>query len=135
VYINNTLVTQNETKKNGLNSTNVSELKNIISVCQKIHDAAQAFMSQAKSDKDWNTILSDADRVTARASDVLNADYGSSTTSGTSTTYGNGYDGTNTVSTPTGQSPNGINATNTTPVTPPKTSNATPTKPKPKTGP
>jgi hypothetical protein len=86
VVINNSLVTQTTSRKNGLSDSNRSELQNFISVCQKIHDAAEAFLPLAKTDKDWSTIISDADRVAARASDVLNADYGGTTTSGSTVT-------------------------------------------------
>jgi uncharacterized phage infection (PIP) family protein YhgE len=92
IYVNNTLVSQTVTKKNGLSDSNKSELSNIIQVCQKIHDAANSFMSLAKSDKDWTTVLSDSDRVAARASDVLNADYGQAVSTGsTDTTTIGGY--------------------------------------------
>jgi hypothetical protein len=86
VMINNTMMTQTTSKKNGLSDSNKSELQNIISVCQKIHDAAEAFLPLAKSDKDWSTIISDSDRVAARSSDVLNADYGVATSSGSTVT-------------------------------------------------
>jgi hypothetical protein len=95
IVINGSLVTQNSTRKNGLSDSNKTELNNIISVCQKIHDAAQSFLPLAKSDKDWNTIISDSDRVAARASDVLNADYGGTTTNGSTVTdNGPGLGGT-----------------------------------------
>ena len=126
MYVNNELITQTVTKKNGLTDSNTTELKNIISVCQKIHDAAEAFMSMAKTDKDWSTILSDADRVSGRASDVLSADYGTSTSSSSSTSI-NGLD-------PSQQAAlqNQFPGANTTPIVPPKRSNA---PSKPKTGP
>ncbi len=68
VYINNTLVQQTTTKKNGLSEANKSYLNDAIATAQKIHDAATVFMSVAKTDKDWSTILADADRVAGRAS-------------------------------------------------------------------
>jgi len=123
MYINNTLVTQTVTKKNGLSDSNKLELKNIIDICQKIHDAAEAFMTLAKTDKGWSTILSDADRVASRASDVLNADYGTTTTTGTNLTT----DTTNGLGGVTNQTPqfpgNDLSAQNTQPNTPPKRSN------------
>jgi hypothetical protein len=128
VYINNALVTQNVTKKNGLTQSNVSELKNIIAMAQKIHDAANAFMTMAKSDSGWNTILSDSDRVAGKASDVLSADYSDTTTTTNNGTTG-GYaipPGTQ-LGAPNNQvgvGGNGINAQNTTPNPPPKKSNA-----------
>jgi hypothetical protein len=83
-------------------------------------------MSMAKTDKDWSTILSDADRVSGRASDVLSADYGTSTSSSSSTSI-NGLD-------PSQQAAlqNQFPGANTTPIVPPKRSNA---PSKPKTGP
>jgi len=90
VVINNSLVTQTTTRKNGLSDSNRTELNNIISVCQKIHDAAESFLPLSKSDKDWSTIISDADRVASRASDVLNADYGGTTSSGSTVNDGGG---------------------------------------------
>jgi uncharacterized phage infection (PIP) family protein YhgE len=128
LYVNNTLVTQTITKKNGLSDNNKSELNNIIQTCQKIHDAANAFMSLAKSDSGWTTILSDSDRVASRASDVLNADYGQAVSSSSSTDSGfSGYQQTGVLN----QFPGGY--TNTTPAIPPKRSNV-PTKPKTGTG-
>jgi hypothetical protein len=134
IMVGGIMETVNQTRKNGLSMSNTNELKNIVSVCQKIHDAAQAFMSQAKSDKDWNTILSDADRVAGRASDVLSADYG--TGSGTGSTIDtSGYNGIPNAQYPGGMNVGvnggGVTATATATAGPPKTSNATPTKPKP----
>jgi len=128
VYINNSLMTQTVTKKNGLSDSNKTELKNIISVCQQVHDAAEAFMAMAKTDKDWSTILSDADRVSGRASDVLNADYGQAVTSSSADTT-TGLDPSQ-QSGLNSQYPGGmgINASNVTQTPPPKRSNA-PSKP------
>jgi len=130
-YVNGALVTENVTKKAGLSQANISELKNIIAMAQKIHDAGNAFMAMAKSDSGWNTILSDSDRVAGKASDILSADYSDSTTTtggGTTEGYGipagNQFGGGNQV----GVSGNGVNAQNTTPTPPPKKSNA-PTTP------
>jgi hypothetical protein len=136
-YVGGQIVTQEMTHKVGLTGDNQSELKNIVSVCGKIHDAAEAFISVSKSDKEWSSILSDADRVAGRASDVLSADYGSSTidNSGVSITDGNGIT--------TLQQTNGIQAggqsgqfpTNTpTPTVPKKTNPTNPNKPKSGTG-
>jgi hypothetical protein len=125
VYVNNSLVTQSVTKKNGLTQSNTSELKNIIDMAQKIHDAANAFMAMAKSDSGWSTILSDADRVAGKASDVLSADYSdTTTTTGNSSTEGYGIPPGNQF----GVSGGGVNAQATTPTPPPKKSNA-PTTP------
>jgi hypothetical protein len=91
--INNQYVNQNVAKKNGLTPSNTTELQNIITQAQKIHDAADSFMTMAKNDKDWGTIVNDADRVAGRASDVLNADYGtpvSQTDTGLNTGYSTG---------------------------------------------
>jgi hypothetical protein len=87
VVINGQYVTQNVSQKNGLTQSNKNELNSTIATCLKIHDAAEVFLPLAKSDKDWGAILNDADRVAGRASDVLNADYGSATSN---TTYDNG---------------------------------------------
>ena len=108
VVINNSFVTQTVSKKNGLSDSNRSELNNIISVCQKIHDAAESFLPLAKTDKDWTTVITDSDRVAARASDVLNADYGSATSTGSTVTdTGVGSSSTNTGTSGTGLGING----------------------------
>jgi hypothetical protein len=128
--VNNSLVTQNVTRKNGLTQSNMSELKNIIQMAQKIHDAANAFITMAKNDSGWSTILSDSDRVAAKASDVLSADYSDTTTSTNGADGAIGYDippGTQFPGSTTGVQGSGINAQNTTPNPPPKKSNA-PTK-------
>jgi hypothetical protein len=131
------VVTQEMTHKVGLTGDNQSELKNIISVCGKIHDAAEAFISISKSDKEWSSVLSDADRVAGRASDVLSADYGTNTTDNSGVSIGDG-NGINTL-----QQSNGIQAggqsgqfpVNTpTPSAPRKTNPTNPNKPKSGTG-
>jgi hypothetical protein len=125
IYVNNSLVTQSVTRKNGLTQSNSSELKNIIDMAQKIHDAANAFMPMAKSDTGWSTILSDADRVAGKASDVLSADYSdTTTTSGSPSTEGYGIPPGNQF----GVGGNGVNAQVNTPTPAPKKSNA-PTNP------
>jgi hypothetical protein len=105
-------VTKQTVHKAGLSQSNKSELQNIISTCDKIQPAAQAFMQSAgNEDKDWAAITADATRVGSRAKDVLNADY-------TDT-----YSQDNTNSTMTGQpSP----YTTPQPYTTPRTTPATP---------
>jgi hypothetical protein len=135
-YVNNQIITQQTTHKIGLTSDNRTELNNIISVCQKIHDAAEVFISISKSDKDWSSILSDADRVAGRASDILSADYSTDLSGGTAVIDTSGI---NTYQQGT-QYPNGTQYPTNSPVPAGnKTSNATPTQPpktpgKPKSG-
>ncbi len=101
VVINGQYVTQNISKKNGLSGQNRRDLGDDITTCQKIHDAAEVFMPLAKSDKDWGAILNDADRVAGRASDVLNADYGSAVSDLGGTSVNTGLNGQFNQTTPT----------------------------------
>jgi hypothetical protein len=70
------IVNQTVTGKNGLTDSNRADLQSIVATCAQIRDAAQAFGPLADNDKDWLSILADADRVAGRASDVLNTQYG-----------------------------------------------------------
>lgn len=83
MVVNGSYVTENITRKNGLSQQNKNELGDMITLAQKIHDAANVFMSVAKTDQGWSTILSDSDRVAGRASDLINADYGQTLTTTT----------------------------------------------------
>jgi hypothetical protein len=122
LLVNGQYVTENISRKNGLSDANRTELKNDIATCSKIHDAAEVFIPMAKTDKDWPAILSDADRVAGRASDILNADYGQTTSQENPGGYNSGSY--------TGQ-PLGGTGIPTTPVTPPKPPKpTTPTTPK-----
>jgi hypothetical protein len=133
VIMNNVWVTQTVTKKNGLSDNNKNELSNMIEMAQKIRDAAGVFMSVAKTDQGWSTIQSDADRVAGKASDVLNADYGTAVTSSDSTDLNPGYGIPGGNQFGTGINGGGVNAQVTQPVPPPKTSNA-PSRPNTGTG-
>jgi hypothetical protein len=121
--INNTLVNQTTTKKNGLSENNKTELSNMIVMAQKIRDTAGVFINVAKTDQGWTTIQSDADRVAGKASDVLNADYGDAVTSSnsTDTTPGYGIPAGNQFG--TGINNGGINTGVAQPAVPPKVSN------------
>jgi hypothetical protein len=123
-YVNNTLITQTVTKKNGLSDSNKTELNNMITTAQKIRDAAGVFMNVAKTDQGWTTIQSDADRVASKASDVLNADYGVAVTSSDSTDMQPGYGIPGGNQFGTGINGGGVNAQVTQQGAPPKTSNA-----------
>jgi hypothetical protein len=87
-YSNNTPI------KAGLTEGNKKELNDIIHTCQQIQDAANAFSQSAASDKDkdWASVTSDANRVSSRANDLLNANYSDLTNpSNYNSVYGNGY--------------------------------------------
>ncbi len=138
VVINNSLMTQTTSKKNGLSDSNKAELNNIISVCQKIHDAAEAFLPLARSDKDWTTLISDSDRVASRASDVLTADYGTATSTGSTVTDNgtNGGIGVGIDNNPLGGNPLFPSGTTpTTPQQPARPATGTPSKPDAPTAP
>ncbi len=75
-YGNGILYNQTISQKNGLSQQNRTDLQSMIDLCQKIHSAAQTFAQASKDDKDWLTIMNDADRVSGRANDVLTASYG-----------------------------------------------------------
>jgi hypothetical protein len=77
VMINGNPFTQNITRKNGLSPANQQELKDDIDTCNKIQQAANDLSQLAKNDKDWAPVMNDADRVSGKAKDVMNADYGS----------------------------------------------------------
>ncbi len=81
--VNGQPVQQTVTGVNGLTPRDQSELRDIIDSSNKIRDAAQTFMplAAAGTDKDWGTVLNDAARVAGRASDVLNANYSSTSVS------------------------------------------------------
>lgn len=70
---------QSTQRKNGLSQPNKSELNDIITTCEQIQSAATAFTPSAKDDRGWAAITSDSTRVSSRARDVLNADYGDMT--------------------------------------------------------
>jgi hypothetical protein len=57
-----------------LSDDNRTELKNMIDLCDKIHQAADTFMSMGAADKDkqWAAVISDAARIVGRANDMLN---------------------------------------------------------------
>jgi hypothetical protein len=141
-YINNTLINQQTTRKTGLTSDNRTELTNIVSVCQKIHDAAEVFISISKSDKDWSPILSDSDRVAGRASDVLSTDYTTDLTGGTGVidtsglnTYQNTYQqGGAGISTSVTTTAPPTNVTPPTPPAAPPKKPVSPIRPKPGSG-
>jgi hypothetical protein len=80
--------------KAGLTDQNKHELNDIIHTCQQVQDAANAFSQSAGSDKDkdWASVTSDANRVSSRANDLLNANYSDITNpSNYNSVYGNGY--------------------------------------------
>ena len=64
-------VTQNISQRNGLSQSNRAELQTMVSNCQKIHDAIDAFGTLAKNSDDWSSLLSDSDRIAGHAKDLL----------------------------------------------------------------
>ncbi len=58
----------------GLSDDNRNELKDMIDLCGKIHDAADTLMAMSSADKDkeWAAVISDAGRIASRANDMLN---------------------------------------------------------------
>ncbi len=91
--VNGQPVQQTATGMNGLTAGDVTELRQMIDTSNKIHDAATTFMPLAHggADKDWGAILNDATRVAGRASDVLNANYSSSSVTTQYPDDGGGY--------------------------------------------
>jgi hypothetical protein len=61
--------------KSGLSESNKDELNQIRGTCDKIVSVSQIFTASEKDDKGWAAIISDANRVSSRAKDVLDADY------------------------------------------------------------
>ena len=76
VYATNGYRTVRRTRKTGLTDRNVSELNDAVATCTKIQPAADQLSKASDAITDWEDLVADAGRISSRASDVLNADYG-----------------------------------------------------------
>ena len=94
VLVNGLPVEQTVNGVNGLTTQNQAELRDTIALSGRIRDAAATFATAAASggtNQDWGTVENDATRVAGRASDVLNANYSSTSVT---TQYPDGYGNT-----------------------------------------